>query len=184
LQAEQAVVYRFGEGFCAVEKMMQRAFVFDEPETETVLFRDADSRITDREVAAVREWLTSGYGTHVMRDFPYQFAPLGGGLWGTRKGSGRHLEMRRLWEEYKRVTPEWPQLDDQVFLHRVIWPIVRGDTLLHDGIGNMAAVRPFPIPFNPEQGFVGEIFLVREGKDFCIPEHRKVREDFQRLYYE
>ena len=48
------------------------------------LSRDLDSRITEREVAAVVEWLQSGQALHVMRDHPGHKVPMLGGTWGAR----------------------------------------------------------------------------------------------------
>jgi hypothetical protein len=177
LEEEGARVARF-RAASSVENMMQRVFAFDAPEAGVVLFRDADSRITAREVAAVSEWSNSPYGVHSMRDFPYQFDPLGGGMWGIKKSSFPNLCLRKLWEGYVVDTPGWAALNDQVFLHRVVWPIVRRDTLFHDGVGGAAETRPFPVGFDPEQGFVGEVYEVREGEDAPILEHRRVREAY------
>ena len=44
--------------------------------------RDLDSRVTSREVAAVREWLLSDRPLHAMRDHPSHKAALMAGAWG------------------------------------------------------------------------------------------------------
>ena len=45
--------------------------------------RDLDSKFTDREAAAVSEWLESGKPIHSMRDNPQHNVPLLGACWGT-----------------------------------------------------------------------------------------------------
>ncbi|HCT54427.1 MAG TPA: hypothetical protein DF712_18435, partial [Balneola sp.] len=51
-------------------------------DSDVVIFRDTDSRITQRERLAVEEWLSSGRTLHIMRDHPYHSEPIMGGMWG------------------------------------------------------------------------------------------------------
>lgn len=53
-------------------------------QVELLLSRDLDSRINEREVAAVSEFLASEKHFHVMRDHPAHSAPIMGGLWAAR----------------------------------------------------------------------------------------------------
>ena len=46
--------------------------------------RDLDSRINDRELAAVHEWLESNKTLHSMRDHPWHTVPIMGGGWGSK----------------------------------------------------------------------------------------------------
>ena len=57
--------------------------------------RDLDSRLSEREVAAVREFEVSDAAVHCMRDNPFHGVPFLGAAWGARldlNGS------RPLWE--------------------------------------------------------------------------------------
>ncbi|KAK8405419.1 hypothetical protein O3P69_001755 [Scylla paramamosain] len=45
---------------------------------------DVDSRVSQREVAAVEEWLASRKMFHVMRDHPSHNVPVLGGMWDAR----------------------------------------------------------------------------------------------------
>ena len=53
-------------------------------QVDVLLSRDLDSRISAREVAAVREWLGSGRGVHSMRDHPTHWVPMLGSAWAAR----------------------------------------------------------------------------------------------------
>jgi hypothetical protein len=71
--------------------MFWRFFAVDLPDSEYVIFRDGDSRVSVREKMAVDEWLESGKTLHVMRDHPYHRIPCGndrlgilGGMWGIK----------------------------------------------------------------------------------------------------
>ena len=46
--------------------------------------RDLDSISSDREYAAVQEWLNSNASIHVMRDHPRHVVPMVGSAWGTK----------------------------------------------------------------------------------------------------
>lgn len=52
---------------------------------DVCLFRDTDSRLSDKEFQAVKEWLASDKQIHNMRDSIYHYAPIMGGLWGIKK---------------------------------------------------------------------------------------------------
>jgi len=47
---------------------MWRFIALADPLVDLVVFRDLDSYVLDREVAAVHEWLNSSYPMHMMRD--------------------------------------------------------------------------------------------------------------------
>ena len=53
-------------------------------QVDVLLSRDLDSRVSAREVAAVREWLGSGRAVHSMRDHPTHWVPMLGSAWAAR----------------------------------------------------------------------------------------------------
>ena len=59
-----------------------RFLAFDD--SDIVIFRDTDSRLTNRERVAVNEWLESGKPVHIMRDHPYHTENILAGMWGVR----------------------------------------------------------------------------------------------------
>ncbi len=70
-----------------------RFFVLDREDCERAIFRDADSRLTEREALAVEEWIRDDTTIHVMRDHPYHKIPFGtdqmailAGMWGMKGG--------------------------------------------------------------------------------------------------
>ena len=48
-----------------------RFLVLADPTVEFAIFRDADSRISDREISAVNTWLQSSKTFHLMHDHPH-----------------------------------------------------------------------------------------------------------------
>jgi len=126
-------------------------------EDGVVLIRDTDSRITTREVAAVREWLASEHQFHVMRDHIEHNVPIMGGLFGCRSG---------LLKNIGRMIADYPKRGykgvDQEFLNDTIWPLVREHALVHDRYHDGVVVDDYV--YNPIKMF-GEHRVVK------FPEH-------------
>ncbi|XP_047739361.1 uncharacterized protein LOC125178792 isoform X2 [Hyalella azteca] len=53
-----------------------------DPQVERFIVRDSDAQMSEREVAAVNEWMASGKAVHLMRDHPAHDAPVMGGMFG------------------------------------------------------------------------------------------------------
>ena len=52
---------------------------------DVAMFRDLDSIISERETAAVAQWLSSKHAFHIMRDHPDHGAvPMMAGMWGVK----------------------------------------------------------------------------------------------------
>ena len=65
--------------------MFQRFRPMTEPEVDVFISRDCDSRLSDREFQAVKEWLKSDKQFHAMRDHQAHAVPVMGGMWGARR---------------------------------------------------------------------------------------------------
>lgn len=116
---------------------------------DVMISRDCDSRLSEREAAAVNEWLHSEAPFHIMRDHPAHRIPIPGGMWGVRAPLLRN--MAGIISEYNLVDA-WQV--DQVFLRRIVYPVVRDVALIHD---EFYEGQPFPVPRRGLE-FVGEVF--------------------------
>lgn len=107
--------------------MFHRFLINDDPDCERYLIRDADSRICEREVIAVREWEKSGAPFHVVRDHPHHNISIIGGVFGAKKGAVPNM---------LQLIKEWGESDgydaDQQFLRHKVWPLVKSTALQHD----------------------------------------------------
>jgi hypothetical protein len=148
------------------EEIFWRAQAADDPHVKRVMIRDADSRFTFREQLAVFAWVRSGKLFHVMRDHPAHSAwPIPGGLWGARRGAVPGIyELAEFWRrtdpvyEKKKAANTWYNLD-QIFLARMVWPLVRSIALQHDEFSRSAwGGQPWPTPVGADGNFVGEVF--------------------------
>lgn len=134
--------------------MFWRFYAAEDPTIDCVVFRDADSRITQREAMAVQEWIVSGKGYHAMRDHPQHGTPLCGGMWGVRGGKLKNI--RSMIDDYyaKGLTKTALFGIDQDFLTHSVWPIAHEDVVEHD---EFFIHKPFPLPRDPKH-FVGQVY--------------------------
>jgi hypothetical protein len=100
-----------------------------------LIFRDVDSRISERELAALGQWFKSGKTLHVMRDHPYHNALILGGMWGVTSAVKRSKIKWNSAEKYGVMHGQ-----DQVFLHREIYPHLKMSKHVNDEF--------FSLPFN------------------------------------
>ena len=121
--------------------MNWRFFPTLDPQVDIYLCRDLDSRVNEREVAAVEEWLESGRAVHSMRDHPGHVIPMLGAGWGARLDTETGTEsVRTRWRQswvsilqdqltYAERGSKGP---DQTILTRHVWPWARSEAMQHD----------------------------------------------------
>ena len=107
--------------------MFWRFEAVSDPDVDVMISRDCDSRITAREVAAVKQWIESESMFHIMRDHPHHATEILGGMWGVR--APLLSNMSDLIQEY--VKGDFWQVD-QNFLREVIYPKVVQFSIVHD----------------------------------------------------
>jgi len=121
--------------------------------SDIMLSRDTDSRLSTREVNAVNEWLSSDKDFHIMRDHPHHNALIMGGMWGCR--GGLLSDIRKLINGY--VKGDFWQVD-QNFLRDVIYRKVQSDTFIHDSFFSYEKfAKKFPDK-RIDKEFVGDVF--------------------------
>lgn len=125
-----------------VHPLMWRFLVADDPTVERFLIRDADSLLSEREQAAVEEWLQSPYWFHHMRDYFSHTELILAGLWGGVRGVLPPLQplMQSWLSRQENVT----RFADQIFLRENVWPIMRQSVLTHDDLFGFHDAHPFP----------------------------------------
>ena len=109
-----------------------RFLVEDDPEVAVYAVRDADSVLSVREWAAVRDWLDGPQPFHVMRDWPTHCELMLAGMWGARCGNLPAMgpAIDTYLAQHGHVMGD--RARDQKFLAEVIWPHVRGRVQAHD----------------------------------------------------
>jgi hypothetical protein len=76
------VVVTYDQAPAIPDHNLVRHTVADLAGYDAFFVRDVDSRPSERETKAMRAWLRSGDAFHVMRDHPYHYAAIMGGMWG------------------------------------------------------------------------------------------------------
>ena len=136
--------------------MFWRFWAAEDPDVDIFMSRDCDSRISEREVAAVNEWLKSDKDFHIMRDHPYHTVPILGGMWGCRNGLLRNVGLSSAIEKWKNHSTKGC---DQDFLGQVIYPYVYNKSIEHSEFGLRfgGEIKPFPT-YRKDYEFVGDVF--------------------------
>ena len=121
----------------SISRMWRFRAVLD-PSVDVVLSRDADARLSYREVLAHQEFLDSPYGFHIIRDHPTGHGYLISAGMFACKNKGMHF-FEKLWSE----TPlRDTYMQDQEFLSSQIYPQIAGNVLVHDPYYNYQPSEP------------------------------------------
>lgn len=146
--------------------MFWRFLVCDDREVERFICRDVDSRLNERERAAVQEWIESGKSFHVMRDHPYHDILVLGCAWGLKNTFDFNVE-EMIYEFIKNKPFKYG--DDQIFLYKLHRLFIK-DMICHDEFFDYPHNKPFPVKRN-EFEFVGDVF---DEKNIRHPEYWQI----------
>lgn len=111
----------------------------DDPTVARFLCRDCDSRLSVKEKLAVDAWIASGRPFHVMRDHALHRELILASMWGGM--AGLLPELSGLAERFALTDVD--RWQDQRFLRRFVWPLIRNRALIHDRTHPRHGV-PFP----------------------------------------
>ena len=123
------------------EGLFWRFLPLADPQVDSFISRDLDSRLNPREAVAVRDWLGSGKFAHVMRDHVFHDVPILGGMWGCHHNAEfaeTFMAMMDRWNHWDRLGV------DQDFLAQRIWPMLEHRVLVHDSVHRVPGVVDFP----------------------------------------
>lgn len=141
---------------------MYRYLPLADPDVDRAIFRDADSRLNNRESEAVKIWIQEDTNIHIMRDHPYHGGPkILGGMWGAKGSVLRNIQKYIL--KYSHLN--WERDIDQLMLHNEIYPLFKDSATVHDEIFDK---KPFPVKRNGLE-FVGCQF--DENNNLLHPEY-------------
>lgn len=149
-----------------VHPMMWRLAPMNDPQVDVMLVRDSDSQISQREVEAVHEWLTTGRSLHVMRDHPFHGAPIIGCCWGVRQDIKRKRNaienktnnvgvLRK--KMFDLLLNKNKYMDDQNTINEVLWPEYKDNVVRHESYKckEFEHSQPWPTQRVDEESFVG-----------------------------
>lgn len=105
-------------------------------DSDIMISRDSDARLSSREACAVQNWLLSNDDFHIIRDHPYHGRPIMGGMWGCRNGILSNIQdLIHGFNKLNRYEI------DQDFLSNIVYPMIRDRSVVHDPFYEN---KPFP----------------------------------------
>jgi hypothetical protein len=135
---------------------------FQLKDIQTFCVRDTDSRLSQREVDAVEQWIQSEKSLHIMRDHPHHNFPVMAGMWAFRNDLATWDIEKFLvsWLQSHKIVDK---IDDTNFLTLLYRDFVNS-TLVHDDWFRCQNSVKFP---NDRLGkrFIGEIFDENDTPD-------------------
>jgi hypothetical protein len=147
--------------------MFWRFIPFVDKSVDIFCVRDADSRPSIREKAAVDEWLQEGTSLHVMRDHPHHNYVVMGGMFDFNKVNGT-FDFIREYNNFVYDGYKFTKMDDMVFLQKLyqkfFMSVTDHDSYARSSCDNngshfLTKSKPYPIQRKDKsEGFIGEIF--------------------------
>ena len=147
----------FMERDSGVHPLMWRFLVIDDSSVKRFLLRDADALLSEREHAAVEEWVKSPYYFHVIRDYFTHTELILAGLWGGC-GGVLHNAVASM-QQFAAKNADSGRFIDQHYLREHVWPTLRKSVLSHDDLFGFHDAKAFPLHapnrWNTEKFHVG-----------------------------
>ncbi|GKX59268.1 tetratricopeptide repeat protein [Leminorella grimontii] len=127
----------------ALPPLMWRFLVINDPKIKRYIIRDADALLSEREQAAIEDWVHGDSWYHHIRDYFTHTELILAGLWGGchNENIPSVVEMTR---DYLAKRPAHERFVDQYFLREYLWPTVKQSLLSHDDIFGFHHAKPFP----------------------------------------
>jgi hypothetical protein len=151
-----------------VQNTFDRFEAIDDPDCSIMFVRDADSRPHARDIACIEDFLQSEKAIHIIRDHHWHsMHPIMAGMWGLRKSAMREpmAAIVKRWLNRGRIfnhpmNVKLNKKSDQVFLKDAIYPLFKGQALIHDRVGKLdpaAALTPFRVDIK-DRMFCGQVY--------------------------
>ena len=146
--------------------MFTRFFPFENPENKFYLSRDCDCRLIEREIQSIKKWMNSDKKFHIIRDHPWHFTLILGGMWGSRDYHVRDLRFMIMdWcMEYIKLKQERNKGPDQFFLKQ-LYKIVQSEIYVHDEFFNYENKKYTINHIRKNKEYIGEAYDENEVID-------------------
>lgn len=113
------------------DNMINRFFAIDDDSVDLMIVRDADSRIHDRDLWCIYNFVHSDFGAHTIRDHPYHLTEIMGGLWGLKKGI-LNKPIKELYQFYNSTNTTINKIQhDQYFLRDMIYHLIKDNLIVY-----------------------------------------------------
>jgi hypothetical protein len=133
-------------------------------DSDIMISRDCDSRLTQREKIAVDEWLSSDKNFHIIRDHPHHNFLIMAGMWGVRGDILKDMDKLILNWGHK-----YEKLNDQIFLSNIIFPKIKETLFSHDDFNRFGTNNHKIKHTRVNYEYIGEYY---DDKDVCSQFHK------------
>lgn len=115
----------------------------------TGFIRDADSRMTERDIWCIQEFLKSSKEYHIIRDHFYHKSPIMGGIFGWKTPVKFEIDL----------SPTVGYAYDMSYIEKHLYPIIKSQALIHSNIYGYVGehVELITIPQKDKYDFIGNV---------------------------
>lgn len=136
---------------------IERFLIFDEKEVEVLFSRDADSRIDERDIWCMKEFMKSDAHIHLIRDHKEHTMPIMAGMCGFKKTDGHKICFGVVYNEFVKMIPykNFYGIDQQFLIY---FYNLRVKKLIHSNQARASVrevITPIPIPLKDDVSFIG-----------------------------
>ena len=136
-----------------------------EYDIDIMLSRDTDSRITEREMVLVNQWIDSDKTFHIIRDHRGHRVEILGGTWGCKvKQFQERYNIKKIDDYiniyYKRFKKKIKKNPDQYFLKENIYPLIKNDNMSHISLEYVRYSEKDIIINKCQENFIGKVIKV------------------------
>jgi hypothetical protein len=127
--------------------------------------RDADSRVTDRDIWCMEEFIQSGKTFHVIRDHYFHVKKIMGGTFGIKKPED-FPNLEDIINEWRKTRHDAVLYgSDEAFLQERLYNIIQHDCLVHSNIRGYKGETVLPILKEQESDtdFIGNVYEYNEN---------------------
>lgn len=157
----RGVLLRFMDDSGESNGMFWRFRAVGEPGAERVIFRDADSLLTEREAEAVEQWISTGKALHILRDHPFHHYKVLAGMFGVKVS-----ETTRTLATLRSESNAYAE-DINALVEKLLPNIPASEMHVNDSLFDFND-NPTPFPSRTLLSYVGEVAIQPKVKKFWL----------------
>ena len=135
--------------------------VADNSSVNYFIIRNADYRLSDRDMAVVNDWLSAGFIFHCIRDHPnHATQSIVNGLWGGKQSGIIKLLGQSMFKTLLSFLQKVNDATMSKFLISMLWPVTKDNCYCHDSVScdKWPGSVKFPLNSYPATAYLGQKF--------------------------
>ena len=148
---------------------LYRFFAIDDPNVEVMFVRDVDSRIKERDISTIHDFLKSDKLFHIVRDHPNHFHKIMACSFAIKKGL-LNGPLSSVFQDYRKTNEVNTFWNDQEFLASVFYPHVLPVAMVHDDAQTMelnTIKTLIKAPIGNGLDFIGQVYeFDKDGNEY------------------